>query len=320
MLSAFDKKIALSALIESIRDFLDCIRLPVAIIDIDGVYVYYNEESAQIDGCERSYAEQRRLLDVYPTMKPEESTMLASLHKGTVFTNHRQNYFNAAGKLVDYAHSTAPLYGPDNAIIGAIEVGFDLSKNEKLQKQVFELTRSLTQGESGNKRQRTASKIVTRSPVMLELMNMGKRFAGSTAPVVIVGASGTGKELFAHLVHAFSARANKPLVTLSCGAIPETLIESTLFGTVKGAFTDAKDNEGFLALADGGTLFLDEFNSISLSVQVKFLRYLQSKEYHRVGGTKIHHSDARIIVAMNESPTKLMAEGRLRADLYYRHI
>lgn len=137
-------------------------------------------------------------------------------------------------------------------------------------------------------------------------------------PVLIVGETGTGKELFAHLIHQTSDRRDKAFISLNCSALPTTLIESTLFGTVKGAFTGAENRQGYLELANGGTLFLDELNAMPLEMQSKLLRFLQEKTYWRLGGNKELHSDVRIVAAMNESPTDLLKNGRLRSDLFYR--
>ncbi len=115
-----------------------------------------------------------------------------------------------------------------------------------------------------------------------------------------------------------SPRKDKPFVTLNCGALTESLIDSSLFGSVKGAYTGADNSPGYLEFADGGTLFLDEFNSMPQAMQVKLLRFLQDKTFQRVGSPKLKKSDVRIIVAMNEHPQRLIQEGRLRADLFWR--
>lgn len=153
---------------------------------------------------------------------------------------------------------------------------------------------------------------------MRRMVEKAKLFARSNIPVMIYGETGTGKELFANLIYENSKRHDKPLVVLNCGALPENLIESTLFGTVKGAYTGAENSEGLLSSADGGTLFLDEFNSMPLGMQVKLLRFLQNKTYTRVGDHREQRSDVRIVAAMNERPQKLIQEGRLRDDLFWR--
>ncbi|KNS23819.1 hypothetical protein AEW16_22440, partial [Salmonella enterica subsp. enterica serovar Infantis] len=158
----------------------------------------------------------------------------------------------------------------------------------------------------------------TENPEMLSNIAKAKRLAASNIPVTIVGETGTGKELFSRLIHQCSKRANKPFIALNCGALPPTLIESTLFGTVRGAYTGAENSQGYLELANGGTLFLDELNAMPIEMQSKLLRFLQDKTFWRLGGQQQLHSDVRIVAAMNEAPVKLIQQERLRADLFYR--
>jgi anaerobic nitric oxide reductase transcription regulator len=141
----------------------------------------------------------------------------------------------------------------------------------------------------------------------------------SELTVLIAGETGVGKELVAHALHACSPRASQPLITLNCAALPETLVESELFGHVRGAFTGAvNDRQGKFELADGGTLFLDEVGELSLTVQAKLLRVLQSGQLHRLGSDREHHVDVRIIVASNRDLAGEVRAGRMRADIYHR--
>lgn len=156
------------------------------------------------------------------------------------------------------------------------------------------------------------------SEIMRKLLKKAERLAASDYPVLIVGETGTGKELVANLIPERSARWNRPFVALNCGALPPTLIESTLFRAVKGAYTGAENASGNIELANGGTLFLDELNSLPIESQAKLLRFLQDKSYYKVGGTKELHADVRIVAAMNELPQELMDDHRLRPDLFYR--
>lgn len=306
----------LQGAIRLFKGFLDNMGIPIAIIDQSGRYIYYNQESAEIDGCTVDHALGKPLLDIYPYISETDSTMLQSLHQGKVFINHHQNYFNAKGKLINYTHTTIPLVDTTDTIVGTIEFGLDVSGEIKLQQQLIALTKTIVKKEP--QRRPVEQMIVTRSPKVKSLIDLAKRYAVNDIPVIIYGPSGSGKELFAQLIYEHSQRCHRPLIVLNCGAITESLIESTLFGTVKGAYTGAENSEGYLELANGGTLFLDEFNSMSLNVQTKLLRYLQTKQYCRVGDVRPRVSDARIIVAMNEDPEQLIRNGRLREDLYYR--
>ena len=164
-----------------------------------------------------------------------------------------------------------------------------------------------------------ASDIIGDSPLMLDLLNIAAKVAPTDSPVLIQGASGTGKELVANFVHKNSLRKDQQFVALNCASIPDNLLESEIFGHEKGAFTDAHAmKQGLAEIANGGTLFLDEIGEISLMIQPKLLRFLQTGEYRRVGGNKNLKSDVRIISATNKKLQDEVIEGRFREDLMYR--
>jgi transcriptional regulator with PAS, ATPase and Fis domain len=154
---------------------------------------------------------------------------------------------------------------------------------------------------------------------MLRIYDMIQSVADTKATVLITGESGTGKSLIARAIHRASARRNQPFVEVACGALPETLLESELFGHAAGAFTGAiGEKMGKFKLADGGTIFLDEISTASPAMQVKLLRILQDFEFEQVGGTKTFTADTRVILATNDDLGKSVAEGRFRQDLFYR--
>jgi DNA-binding NtrC family response regulator len=165
----------------------------------------------------------------------------------------------------------------------------------------------------------TADQIVYRSPAMANLVNMAGRVASSRATVLIQGESGTGKELLARLIHNLSPRSEKPMIAVNCGAIPETLLEAELFGHEKGAFTGAAGRRiGRFEEADGSTLFLDEVGELTPPVQIKLLRFLQEREFQRLGGNQTIRADVRVISATNRDLEAKVRDGAFREDLYYR--
>ena len=164
----------------------------------------------------------------------------------------------------------------------------------------------------------SAGQFVGQSPAYLALLRNVREVSASSANVLITGESGTGKEVVAKAIHYGGPRAKAPLVTINCAAIPETLIESLLFGTAKGSFTGSEDKAGYFEEANGGTLFLDELNSMSLTMQSKLLRVLQERTFRRVGGKKDLELDVRIISSCNEDPFQTVEENKFRRDLFYR--
>ncbi len=161
--------------------------------------------------------------------------------------------------------------------------------------------------------------IIARCPSMRDCLDMAGKAARSGFSVLIVGESGTGKELLARFIHRESARSDQPFVAINCGAIPETMIESELFGHEKGAFTGAHARkQGLLELANGGTLFLDEIGDMPLALQVKLLRVLETCRFFRLGGTREHQVDIRVLSATNKDLTGAIGRGDFRSDLFYR--
>ncbi|MBI3585600.1 MAG: sigma-54-dependent Fis family transcriptional regulator [Ignavibacteriales bacterium] len=166
---------------------------------------------------------------------------------------------------------------------------------------------------------RGSGEIITRNREMLAQLDLAAKIAESTISVLIEGESGTGKELFAQFIHQRSPRAQKQFVKVNCAALPEQLLESELFGHVRGSFTGAvKDRQGRFEFADGGTIFLDEIAELSSGIQAKLLRVLQSREFERVGESESRKVDVRIIAATNRNLEEALKEGTLREDLFYR--
>ena len=166
----------------------------------------------------------------------------------------------------------------------------------------------------------TFDSIIGESKAIDDAKALATKFAGTDSPVLILGATGTGKELFAHSIHAASQRSSGPFVCLNCAAVPKDLLESELFGYVSGAFTGAlkEGKRGQLELANGGSLYLDEIGELPLTAQAKLLRVVENKVLGRLGEVKSHEIDFRLIAATNRDLREMMARGEFREDFYYR--
>lgn len=302
----------LASALSIFMEFLDSLPQPVAIVDAEGNYVYYNEESARQDDYHAANALGNPLLQVYPKLNQHSSTLLQAAQKGKRYHNQYQLYYNASGTPVHQVHTTLPLNNGDGQIVGAIEIARDLSVINHLHEQFIDMQQRLLGQQPAD------DGIITCEPAMQKLVHQAQRLAQTDVQVLIYGETGTGKELFARLLHNQSQRASKPFLVLNCAAMPEPLFESSLFGTVKGAFTGAEDRQGLLESAHGGTLFLDELNSMPMAVQAKLLRALQEKTFRRVGASQECQVDVRIISATNESPQTMLDKQRIRPDLLYR--
>ncbi|MDN6860298.1 sigma 54-interacting transcriptional regulator [Pseudomonas sp. CAN2814] len=191
-----------------------------------------------------------------------------------------------------------------------------LTRYQRMQAELAS-TRSLLQARQAKY---SFAHFIGTSPASLEVKRRARRGAASEAPILLLGETGTGKELLAHAIHASSPRADKPFVSINAAAIPETLLEAEFFGTAPGAFTgaDRKGRAGKLQIAQGGTLFLDEIGDMPLTLQSKLLRVLQEKEFEPVGSNEVLRSDIRLIAATSIDLDAAVREGRFRADLFYR--
>jgi len=211
----------------------------------------------------------------------------------------------ADGKEIPITVSTALLKDEQGEIIGGVETFRDLSLVEDLRREIH--------------RQYRLGDIISKSPLMQKIFAILPDIARTDSTVLLQGESGTGKELVARALHNLSRRAQGPFVAVNCGALPDTLLESELFGHTAGAFTDARrDRRGRFAMAEGGTLFLDEFGDVSPALQVRLLRVLEERAYLPLGSSRSVKADVRIITATHKDLARLVEEGAFRKDLYYR--
>lgn len=219
--------------------------------------------------------------------------------------SYTMNVSTRSGELRQIEMSVTGMYDDDGAFVGVLAAFRDMTEIISLQLRLGELT--------------SFSGIIGKDRKMLEVFDQIRNLSPTDYPVHITGETGTGKELVAAAVHNESARAGGPFVPVNCGALPEGLLESELFGHVKGAFSGAiRDKKGRFELADGGTLFLDEVAELPMHMQVKLLRVLQSRTFERVGGEKTISVDVRIISATNRDLKREMERKNFREDLYYR--
>lgn len=301
--------------IETFRDNTSSIRESLILDSIaDGVFTVdrnwritsFNRAAEEITGWAREDAMGKSCSDIFHSSICGKSCAIAeSLYKGTPVANRSITIRNSSGDKVPISISAAPLTDHEGTIIGGVETFRDLTAITTLRQQLSQ--------------KYTFDAIISKSASMQRLFSILPDIARSPSTVLILGESGTGKELVARALFNASERKDKPFVVVNCAALPETLLESELFGYKAGAFTDArKDKLGRFAAAEGGTLFLDEIGDIPGSVQVKLLRVLQEKVYEPLGSNTPLKADVRIITATNRDLQGLVKEGSFRDDLFYR--
>lgn len=303
-----------------IEELISLIDEGVYIVDSDGVGLFYNEEMAENEKINVTDVIGRDFHTAFPGIKLNESTMYQALHKGIATRNKQQTYTNLYGKEVTTVNSTVPVE-LDGQRIAAIEVARDITNIRSLSDTILQLREDRNPPEKAAKasiKRYNFNDLVGENLRFRRVVNRAKRAAGNNASVFIYGETGTGKELFAQSIHYESRRKDKPFLAQNCAALPESLLEGILFGTARGGFTGAVDRAGLFEQANGGTLLLDELSAMPYDLQSKLLRVLQEDYIRRVGGTKDIPIDVRIIATVNEAPEKLIAEGLLRKDLYYR--
>ena len=285
---------------------LDSISEGVFTVDLNWRITSFNRAAEEITGIQREKAISQHCRDVLRADVCEtDCTLAATMQTGKPIMNKAVHIIDANGRRRAITISTALLKDSKGKVIGGVETFRDMSMIEQLRKEI--------------EGRYSCEDIISQSHKMQNLFAILPNIAESNTTVLIEGESGTGKELFARAIHNQSFRKDKPFVAVNCGALPDTLLESELFGYKAGAFTDAKkDKPGRFALAEGGTIFLDEIGDISASVQVKLLRVLQEKTYEPVGAVSTVKADVRIITATNKKLDRLVKEDKFRDDLYYR--
>jgi PAS domain S-box-containing protein len=299
----------LKSLLESGRYegvILDSIADGVFAVDADWKVCSFNRAAEEITGIARGEAIGRQCADVFRASICESACVLRETMKtGRPIINRAIYIVRSDGTRIPVTISTALLKDDAGRTIGGVETFRDLSVEEELRREL-----------AGRY---TFEDMVSKNSELLRIFEILPDIADSESTVLINGESGTGKELVARAIHRMSPRAHKPLVAVNCAAIPDTLLESELFGHKAGSFTDARrDRAGRFALADGGTIFLDEIGDVSAALQARLLRVLQDGTYEPLGASKTEKADVRVVAATNRDLDAMVASGEFRRDLYYR--
>jgi PAS domain S-box-containing protein len=287
------------AILESISD-------GVFTVDLEWRITSFNRAAEGITGVSRKEAIGRRCSEVFrSSMCGANCALQKTLKTGEPVIGKSGYIIDAEGNRIPISTSTAVLRDGHGRVIGGAETFRDMSEVDALRQEL-----------EGRAR---VGDLVSHSPLMQRLFEVLPAVATSPSTVLILGETGTGKELVARTIHSLSPRRKGPFVAVNCGALPDTLLESELFGYKTGAFTGAnRDKAGRFAMAKGGTLFLDEIGEMSAALQVRLLRVLQDKTYEPLGATRSEKADARVIVATNKDLAARVREGAFREDLYYR--
>jgi PAS domain S-box-containing protein len=281
----------------------------ITVIDKDLKVIFQNEAVQQTYGANIG----KKCFEAYRgRQEPCENCIILEVIKDGKPRNALRDIQLPDGKILWMEVFSGPFKDKEGKIIGAVEVVRNVTEQIRLSEECVTLRREM-------ERQAQFSNIITQSKKIKSIFRLIERVASTMSSVLITGESGTGKELIARAIVFNSDRKDKPFVTVNCGAIPENLLESELFGHVRGSFTGAvKDHKGLIETADGGTLFLDEVGEIPLAIQVKLLRFIQEGESRRVGETKVQKFDVRIISATNRNLEEAVRDGVFRQDLFFR--
>ncbi len=288
-----------SIILESISD-------GVFTVDSDWRITSFNRAAENITGISRQEAIGRRCSEVFrASMCEVDCALRRTMETGGDVINQTGFIIDAQGQQIPISVSTALLRDKFGQVVGGVETFRDLSLVEDLRREL--------QGRF------QIGDLISRSDSMRKIFDVLEQIAISSSTVLIQGETGTGKELLAKAIHGLSPRREKPMVAINCSALPDTLLESELFGYEAGAFTGAnKRKPGRFTLADGGTLFLDEIGEITPALQVRLLRVLQERSFEPLGGIKPVKVDVRVIAASNKDLTALVKQGTFRQDLFYR--
>jgi len=296
---ALPRDIPCESIMESLAD-------GVFTVDTAFTITFFNRAAGAITGISPVEALGRKCWEVFHSSLCDGACALGEcIKKDTTLLNQSIFIVRPDGNKMPISISAAPLRDAAGRIVGGVETFRDISDLKRLRKELEGVC--------------TLEDIVTKNKTLARSLDILPRIAESGSTVLLLGESGTGKELFARALHTLSPQKNGPFIAVNCGALPGELLESELFGHVRGAFTDAKtDRKGRFAVAQDGTLFLDEVGELPLPLQVKLLRVLQERTYEPLGSDKTLTTNARIVAATNRDLEAMAATGAFRRDLFYR--
>ncbi|MBU8726766.1 MULTISPECIES: sigma-54-dependent Fis family transcriptional regulator [Bacillus] len=294
---------------------LEAIDEAIHVVDDQGMTIFYNHNAAKFDCLQKEEVIGKYILDVYPSLTEKTSTLMHVLRTGKPIYHSLQTYLNKNGERIETVNTTLPII-EDSQLIGAVEVAKDVSKLSALSNRLDQKKR--IHDAAGAEQMHDFSSFLTNDPLLNEMLEKAKKAAAYPSSVVVYGETGTGKEVLVQAIVHESDRKNQVFIPQNCAALPESLLESLLFGSVKGSYTGAIDRKGLFELADGGTLFLDELQAMPLTLQTKLLRVLEDGVVRRIGDAKAIQVDVRLITALNMDPFEAMKKQILREDLFYR--
>lgn len=295
----------------------DAIQIGISITDASGVIVYCNSALLKIDNVTADDILEKRMCEVYDFTE-NESPAMQVLRTGQMIVDRVNSYSTRSGNLVNASCTIYPLLSQEKMVCGVICYTQNYTLlNTHFQNVQNELAKTAPDTDHAQLRY-TFDSIIGNNSALKHAVEKSRHAANGSSPVMLVGETGVGKELFAQSIHGAGARRQGAYTAINCSAIPETLLEGILFGTTKGAFTGAVNRQGLFEISNGGTLFLDEVDSMPIGLQSKLLRVLQEQQVRRVGDTVERRVDVRVISAVGRNPAELLEQKLLRPDLYYR--
>lgn len=310
---------------DDVKEMFENVDAGIQIVDRNGSIFYCNNHVLFLDHLNIKKVIGRHITEVYTFLDSDTSTILKVIETGKPIIDYFQTFMNDNGSKITTVNTTLPIK-VEGKIEGVIEISKDVNSVKELARRIANLEaepaderNEKTADKSKNSRATyTFADIIGQNKHILELKSLAFKAARTSSPVLIYGETGTGKELFVQAIHNASLRKDGAFIAQNCAALPATLLEGILFGTVRGGFTGADNRPGLFELADGGTLFLDEIDSMPIELQAKLLRVLQDGCVRRIGDVNTINVDVRLIASTSCDPLEAVKNGQFREDLYYR--